>query len=151
MPDVTIDEKTHDKLQFTANLMNRSIGDVIRLLVERLDKPLPPVEATNRPGTSSRGTSPAAPDATNSGPGWIPVHRTYKNERFEGEFNPQTMELRVTSAPWRGNVFSSPTAAAQAVVEHVPGDRQTNSTNGRKFWRVTATGQDLRSVVGERF
>jgi len=150
MPDVTIDSKTHEKLRFTANLMNRSIGDVIRLLVERLDSPDPSVEATNRPEPPLRA-APAEPNAADSRSGWIPVHKTYKNKRFEGEFNPQTMELRVTSAPWHSRVFPSPTAAAQAVVEHVPGKRQTNNTNGRKFWRVTSTGQDLRSIVGERF
>ena len=84
-------------------------------------------------------------------PGWLPVYKTYRAQRVEGEFNPNTMELRVITAPWSGKVFNSPTAAARAVVEKLgSGERQTSNTNGRKFWRLSGGGDDLRSVVGTR-
>ena len=70
--------------------------------------------------------------------------------KVRGEFDPSTLEVRVNSSPWSGAVFPSPTAAAQAVVAHVPGHRKTVNTNGRKFWRLVPGGEDLRSVIGQR-
>lgn len=152
MPEITIDQRTYDKLGFSAALMNRPIGDVVRVLVERLEPPpdTTPTASPNR-DPDDEGHGSMQPEASHRGPDWLPVYRVYKRQRFEGEFNPSTMELRVLSAPWSGQTFSSPTAAAQEVVAHVPGERKTNNTNGRKFWRLQSNRKDLRSVIGERF
>jgi hypothetical protein len=145
MPEITVDQMTYDKLRFSATLMNRTTGEVVRLLVERLDSNTQaPPAATGPHPSSPQEPTPEAPSK------WLPVFRKYKGRRFEGEFNPSTMELKITSEPWSGDTFASPTAAAQAVVAHVPGPRETNNTNGRKFWRLESGGGDLRTIVGQR-
>lgn len=82
---------------------------------------------------------------------WIAIFKVYKGHRIEGMFNPATHEIRLTTEPWANKYFSSPTAAAVAVVGHYSGDlRESNNTNGRMFWRLRETGENLRSVIGER-
>ena len=82
---------------------------------------------------------------------WLAIHKIYKGHRLESSFNPSTHEVRLATTPWANKYFASPTAAAVAVVEHYSSDvRETNNTNGRKFWKVTSTGENLRSIIGER-
>jgi hypothetical protein len=141
LPTIDVDQLTYDKLQITAQLTEKPIGAVVKQLLDRLAAP-PPITASSASGAAS---GPALSDAA-----WVPVFKVYKGHRIEGEFNPMSMELKVTTAPWSRRVFNSPTAAAIAVVEHFPSARETSNTNGRKFWKVAATGNDLRSLVGER-
>jgi hypothetical protein len=149
MPVIDLDQLTWDKLQLTARLTDQPIGAVVKMLVDRLAG-AEAARSTEPPGPMTVVTSPPAARPVIGTDAWIPVHKIYKGNRVEGGFNPSTMELRVDTAPWSGKVFSAPTAAARAVVEHFPNDRETSNTNGRKFWKVTATGRDLRSIVGER-
>lgn len=155
MPEVTVDQRTYEKLRFSAALMSRPVGDVIRILVDRLEEPPAPTRPVPLPdpmSPSDPGDNPPQDRASDYDAGkWLPVHSVYKSQRVDGEFNPSTMELRILTAPWSGRVFNSPTAAAQAVVAHGPGNRQTNNTNGRRFWRLNSGEGDLRTVVGERF
>lgn len=149
MPTIDLDQQTFEKLQVTAHLTDRPIGAVVKQLVDRL------VSAPATVQVAAASTTVQASHSSTASVGhvqnaWLPVFKVYKGHRVEGEFNPSTMELKVTTAPWSGRVFQSPTAAAIAVVEHFPSDRETSNTNGRKFWKVTSTGRDLRSVVGER-
>jgi hypothetical protein len=150
VPEVKLDQRTYEKLRFTASLMNCPVGDVIRLLVERLCQQPEPGEGQDEPSFSRQGAETGT-DAKSGASDWLAVYRIYKKQRFDAEFNPSTMEVRITSAPWSGRVFDSPTAAAQSVLDHVPSDRRTNNTNGRRFWRLVSGGGDLRSIVGERF
>src|SRR4051794_18365519 len=78
MPEITVDQATYDKLRFSATLMNRPTGDVVRLLVERLDSntQAPPV-ATGAHPTPAQGPEPEGPSK------WLPVFRQYKGRRFE--------------------------------------------------------------------
>lgn len=144
MPNIEIDQATFDQLSLTARLMNRPVGSVVRLLVDRLAHADADGEGAI-PDKTTKSTGPAAP-----GEGWVAVHKVFKNHRVDGSFNTSTLELRITTPPWSGKTFSSPTAAAIAVVEHFPSSRQTSNTNGRKFWRRNDNGGDLRSLVGER-
>lgn len=160
MPDITIDQYTYEKLRFTALLLQSSPGDVVRTLVERLDaEPHPPASDPMHPDKSDPideraaepiTSTPVQQSTAQAQSGWIPVFRVFKQQKYEGEFNPGTHELRITSAPWSGTVYPSPTAAAQAVVDHVPSERETPNTNGRTFWRLTTTGKNLRSIIGQR-
>lgn len=150
MPSIDLDQDTYDKLAVSARLMDLSPGDVVSLLLRRL------VVAENTDRTSRTPTATQQEElmtvSAPTHPGWLPVHKSYLSHPVEGEFNPTTMEVRVSTAPWSGRVFPSPTAAARSVVEHFGGDnRQTTNTNGRKFWRLKDRDQDLRSVVGTRF
>jgi hypothetical protein len=141
MPIIEIDQVTYEKLHVTAQLTERQIGAVVKQLVDRL---------SGAPGsvTTHRGPEVRAEEAAESA--WLPVFKVYKGNRVEGAFNPSTLELRITSGSWSGQVFASPTAAAIAVVERFSSDRVTPNTNGRKFWKLVASGRDLRSIVGER-
>jgi hypothetical protein len=153
MPDISIDERTHEKLVFTARLMDRTVGDVVKQLVDKLAaEPRLPLQAStdDEPVASRVVEAEPSPEPRRSSP-WIPVHKVFKGKQYQGRFNPSTMELMIETVPWSGQIFSSPTAAAQAVVGRTPSERQTVSTNGRKFWRVTSTGKNLRSVVGQRY
>jgi hypothetical protein len=146
MAMIDVDEDTYQKLAVSARLMERSLGDVVRLLVQRLVSDEP-----DRPSTYHSEEEPMG-NVTVTGAGWLPVYKTYKTHRVEGAFNPATMELRISTAPWNGQVFPSPTRAAKAVVERLGGDnRMTSNTNGRKFWHVKGGEGDLRTIVGTRF
>lgn len=147
MPSIELDQDTYEKLAVSARLMDRSPGEVVSLLLRRL------VVAQNTDRTWTATTSTEEPRTANAPrDGWLPVHKTYLSHLVEGDFNPTTMEVRVSTAPWSGRIFPSPTAAARSVVEHFGGDgRLTSNTNGRRFWRLKDRDQDLRSVVGTRF
>lgn len=145
MPTIDVDADTYEKLAVSARLMDLPLGGVVRLLVQRLvDQTHPPSPATTQQEAQMAGQ-------LGQRPAWLPVYKTYRSHMVEGEFNPTTMELRVSTAPWSGRSFPSPTAAARAVVEHFGSDeRRTSNTNGRKFWRLTGEDVDLRSLVGVR-
>lgn len=145
MPSIDVDADTYEKLAVSARLMDLPLGGVVRLLVQRLvDQTRPPSPVTTQQEAQMTGQSGRRPS-------WLPVYKTYRSHMVEGEFNPTTMELRVSTAPWSGRSFPSPTAAARAVVEHFGSDeRRTSNTNGRKFWRLTGEDVDLRSLVGTR-
>jgi hypothetical protein len=155
MPQIHLAAETHERLLVTARLMNKTVGEVITLLVDRL---------TNEPATPSE--EPVSPSARVGGPGryipppvsppdaavtWIPVYKVYKGHRLEGAFNPRTHEVRLSTGPWANRIFPSPTGAAIAVVEHYSGDvRDSPNTNGRKFWKVVETDKNLHSIIGQR-
>ena len=144
MPSIEIDSETYDHLLVTSRLVDESIGDVIRKLVQ-----------SRIMGVASSAVSlpiePVANPVVDFEGEWIPVHKIYKGHRVEGTFNPSTHEIRLSTEPWANKYFSSPTAAAVTVVEHFSGStRETPNTNGRKFWKVTSTGRNLHSIIGER-
>lgn len=161
MPAVQLDDETYERLAVVARLMNEPIGAVIRRLVDRLaTDPAPPPHPTQNPDPAAanapreRTMSAAAVGPTPDewhGEDWVHVHKIYKGHRIEGTFNVSTHELHLSTEPWANKYFNSPTAAAVAVVEHFSGDvRETPNTNGRLFWKVTKTGKNLRSIIGER-
>ncbi|MHA3838145.1 hypothetical protein ACXR8F_20705 [Terrabacter sp. AAH1] len=159
MASVTVDSSTYEKLRFSAALMGCSPGEVVAMLVSRLDQEAPRsnvpearhTPAAQRARMAPQASTPPEQSSVVRETKWIPVYRVFKGQTFEAEFNPASLEVRITSAPWSGKVFSSPTAAAEAVVSHVPGKRETVNTNGRKFWRLRSGDGDLRTVVGQRF
>jgi hypothetical protein len=158
MPKIEIDQDTHDRLNLVARVNGEPVGNVVSKLLDRLTGPgaAPPRFASAPTGVASvaRAVAPeSSPEEDSSGvtEGWVPVHKIFKGHRVEGYFHPSSHEIRLRTEPWSNQYFSSPTAAAVKVVEKYAGDgRQTPNTNGRKFWKVTATGKDLRSIIGER-
>lgn len=160
MPTIELDHETYERLMVVARLMNEPVGAVVRRLVDRLatapDTSHTPedVDMANRAAPKKSAVStPSAATPTDAwhGDEWIPVHKIYKGHRIEGTFNAATHELHLSTEPWANKYFASPTAAAVAVVEHFSGNvRETPNTNGRLFWKVTKTGRNLRSIIGER-
>ena len=149
MKKVEVSDAVYDKLTFTGQLLDKSAGEVVGLLVDRLSEA---TRSSTAPETILRGgDNTMSAQTVVATADWIPVHKDYLGHHVEGSFNPSTMEVRISSAPWSGKVFTAPTSAARAVVAHFqPGSRETTNTNGRKFWKVTGTGRNLHSIVGER-
>ncbi|NPD04515.1 hypothetical protein HN031_07435 [Nocardioides sp. zg-1308] len=155
MRQVEIDDATYDRLVVAARLMDRTVGEVVARLVDRLaSDAAPSVPVPNQAATAVSKSSTYTPPAratTDPTVEWIPVYKVYKAHRIDGTFNPRNHEVRLSTEPWVNKTFSSPTAAAVAVVEHVSGDvRESPNTNGRKFWKVADTGKNLHSIIGER-
>jgi len=162
MYTIEIDDETYERLIVVARLMNEPIGAVVRRLVDRLTTdPEPNPQPQQQPVAPSANTSKESVMSTLAVADptveklhleeWVQIHKIYKGHRIEGSFSPATHELHLSTEPWANKYFSSPTAAAVAVVEHFSRDvRETSSTNGRLFWKVTKTGQNLRSIIGER-
>jgi hypothetical protein len=140
MPTITVDQQTFDRLAIAASLSQSSVADLVRSLVDERIAKTPSAEAAIGPTATEDGKSD----------GLIDVFKVYKRNRVEGTFDPQTMTLRIRTAPWGGREFSSPTAAAIAVVEQFAPDRHEPNTNGRRFWKIRATGRNLDSVIGRR-
>ncbi|MBS2936593.1 hypothetical protein KDN32_02415 [Nocardioides sp. J2M5] len=163
MKTIQIDDGTYDRLVVAARLMDRTVGEVVSRLVDVLASDTPvaagppssPSEAAAQQVRASTSSSsaykPPAREHIDPKVDWIPIAKTYKGHDLSAMFNPHTHEVRLTTEPWHNQVFSSPTAAAVAVVDHFSGDvRESPNTNGRKFWKVVATGKNLHSLIGER-
>ncbi|MGW9492981.1 hypothetical protein ACWG5P_01040 [Streptomyces prasinus] len=123
MLSIELDEQTHGKVVFAARLMACTPSEVVRRLVE------------------SWSTADET-DGENSG---VHVHVVYRGERIEGVFDPANRTLTVTRGVQAGQSYSSPSAAAMAVVQALNPDRSPN-TNGWSFWRVTSSGEELKSL-----
>jgi hypothetical protein len=155
MRSIEVDEETYGRLIVVARLMNEPIGDVVRRLVDRLSTDTESVSRPHQPPAPSASTPKEDPinvmATTPLTAEWLQIHKIYKGHRIEGTFNPSTHEVHLSTEPWANKYFSSPTAAAVAVVDYFSGDvRETPNTNGRIFWKVSKTGQNLRSIIGER-
>lgn len=151
MPKVDIDDETYGRLLVTSQLLGETVGEVVYRLVNRLlTEPAQTPVRTSQPQREAHVNEEETVVPTTTAE-WISVYKIYKGHRVEGSFNPNTMEVRLSTAPWTNKYFASPTAAAVAVVDHYSGDvRTTSNTNGRKFWRLASTGENLHSVIGER-
>jgi len=154
MKNIEIADATYDRLVVAARLMDRTVGEVVAQLVDRLaasDEPTPGAKPGATVTPIREVGIQAPPGFGQSDSQWTPVYKVYKTHRLDGVFNPRTHELRITTEPWGNKIFPSPTAAAIDVVNHFSGDvRESPNTNGRKFWKVVATGKNLHSLIGER-
>ncbi|MFF6779180.1 hypothetical protein ACFY8W_37290 [Streptomyces sp. NPDC012637] len=123
MPTIELDELTHSKVIFAARVMGCSPSEVVSRLVE----------------------SWSSAEEADTEPEEVRVHAVYRGERVSGLFDPATRALTVTAGPGAGKTHSSPSAAAMAVIHAINPDRNP-SVNGWSFWRVTRTGEELKSL-----
>ncbi|MFE2269826.1 hypothetical protein ACFXB4_11345 [Streptomyces lavendulae] len=122
MPTIELNELTHSKVVFAARVMGCTPSEVVSRLVE---------------SWSSAEELDAEPEE-------VRVHAVYRGERVSGFFDPATRTLTVTAGPGAGT-HSSPSAAAMAAIHAINPDRNP-SVNGWSFWRVTRTGEELKSL-----
>lgn len=135
MRQIQVEDDTYDRLSFAANVFGVTVSDVVTRLVRAMD------------GLSGRvDNDPGQPDASNE----VTVHVVYQGQRVEGVFDQVTNRLQITSGKLSGENFSSPSAAAIAVVEALNPGRTNPQTNGRTFWIIDRTGRPLRSIMGRR-
>jgi hypothetical protein len=148
MKTIQIDDRSYDRLVVAERLTEQTVGEVVAKLLDRLTvEPAVDSQATTHRKVPMRvrAAQPLPDDPE------VKVFKVFKGNRVDGVFNVRTHELRVTTPPWSNKAFSSPTAAAVAVVDHFAGEaRETNNTNGRKFWKLSATGESLLSLIGAR-
>ena len=125
MPEITVSADTDRHLSMLASWEGTSKGDVVARLLTKLFS-----NETEHTGD-------------------VAVHKVYERERIEGRYDPASSTLTITSPPWSGEVFSKPSSAAIAVVQHFKPDANPNR-NGWDFWRVTETGAPLQSLRAHR-
>ncbi|MFJ8136047.1 hypothetical protein [Streptomyces sp. NPDC096013] len=124
MPAIELDERTYGKVVFAARVMGCAPSEVVRRLVESWSNA---EEADGEPQD-------------------VRVHAVYRGARVIGLFDPATRALTVTEGPAAGQVYTSPSAAAMAVIQAVNPDRTSPHANGWSFWRVTRSGEELKSL-----
>lgn len=125
MPEITVSAETDRQLSLLASWDGTSKGEVVARLLANLSK------------TETRSDDTVA------------VHKVYEKERIEGLYDPSSSTLTITSSPWSGEVFSKPSSAAIAVVQHFKPEANPNR-NGWDFWRVTETGAPLQTLRSHR-
>jgi hypothetical protein len=127
MESIEVDEGTFRDLSLIARAAGLTRGEAVALLIEQFHQ---------SSGSAAISRSPRA---------GVAVFATYQGQRVEGEFDPATAGLTVTSAPLPGKWFRSPSGAAKAVVAALkPG--VTPNRSGYDFWFVTSTGKTLASI-----
>src|SRR4051812_44604526 len=95
MPEVNLDEQTYERLLVTSRLLDEPVGEVIRMLVNRLTAEPQPTSAPA--ATAPQSLPPTAHQEENPMPTmtaeWLDIHKIYKGHRVEGAFNPNTHEV----------------------------------------------------------
>lgn len=128
MATIELDDETYQLVLFAARLFGVSESEVVARAVRALSQP----DAVTAP----------APDL------WVPVplYGEYEGHRVEAEYVRATRRLTVTTPPLAGQTFSTPSAAATAVIGALKPARASAQTNGWKFWRIAATHQRLETL-----
>lgn len=131
MASIEVDNSAFRDLSLIAAAAGITHGEAVAFLIERFHQSASPAGAVRSPRDA------------------VSVFATYQGQRVEGEFDPTTAGLTVTSAPLPGKWFRSPSGAAKAVVAALkPG--VTPNRSGYDFWFVTSTGKTLASVRAAR-
>ncbi len=129
MPTIELDDETYRMVRFAARLLGVSESDVVARAVRAFS-----------------GDGDPAPAV--AGDPWepVPLYGEYEGQRIDAEYVRATRRLAVTSGPVAGQTFSTPSAAATAVIAALKPDRAFAQTNGWKFWRIAATHQRLETL-----
>ena len=75
-----------------------------------------------------------------------PVHAIYMANRVDGQYDPSTKALTITSGELEGQSYNRPSSAARAVVRNINPNLTHDNRNGWSFWIVTSTGDPLQSL-----
>jgi hypothetical protein len=128
MVTIDVSEAVAVKIKLLAKAWRVSPGVAVQRLVEDFESDLDAV----------------GDDAFSAG-GRVNVHSDYQGTRTAGIYDRADRSLLITSGACEGERFSTPSAAAIAVVSKLnPGVNP--SRNGWAFWVVDETGQRLQSV-----
>jgi hypothetical protein len=128
MKNIEVDDGTHAKIVFAARIMGCTPSEVVRRIVE---------------SWSTEAAADAEVPAAD--PNVVPVHALYRGQRVEATFDRGARTVTVTSGPHAGTTFSTPSAAASAVV-HALNPKRNANTNGWSFWRLTPGGDELKAL-----
>lgn len=128
MVRIEIDDETYSLVRFAARLFGATESEVIARAVRALRDARKEQAPPDDPWTP------------------IPLYAEYAGVRIDAEYVRATRRLRITSAPLAGETFTTPSAAASAVINalrRTPGSAQTN---GWRFWRIATTHQRLETL-----
>jgi len=125
MVRIEVDDETLKRVRFAAQVFGVSESEIVTRAVNALSE--------------QAAAEPSGRDQ------WEPVeiYGDYEGRRVSGKFLPATKRLTIVGEPLDGEVFTSPSAAARAVVAALNPDRTAAQTNGWRFWRIAATGERL--------
>lgn len=140
MKNIEVRDDTYAQLAFAARVFGVDIAEVVARLVD--------TSLARTEDTQADSTAPAAPPTTAERE--IRIHVIYQGQRVTALFHESTRQVKITSGSLNGRTFSSPSAAAIAVVETTNPGRNSPQTNGRLFWTIDTTGKPLRSIMGQR-
>jgi hypothetical protein len=108
----------------------RSAGEVVASLVAAASMPAPARGETEHRESADR----------------LAVFADYEGHRTQGNYDPKTTRIDITSGPLAGRSFKSPTGAARAVVAHYKPGVSPNR-NGWSFWTLDdGSGRFLQSI-----
>jgi hypothetical protein len=128
MVAIDVSEAVSSKIKLLAKAWRVTPGVAVQRLVEEFESDLE-----------------AVGDDAFSADGRVKVHSDYQGTRTGGVYDRADRSLLITSGACQGRRFSTPSAAAIAVVSALnPGVNP--SRNGWGFWIVDETGQRLQSV-----
>ena len=153
MPQVEVSRETDEHIKAIALLLETTpVGVVERLVRQAKDSMagrLPTVPGSAPSPRSASGVVPGSGSAKG-----VAVYLTYRHHRAEGTLVPQTGEFTITSPPWNGKAFGSPSGAAGAAILHFNPDRaifrngtwQGPASNGWQEWRLASNGEFIQTV-----
>lgn len=122
MPNVLLDDRTHEKLRVVAGVLGLTEAQAVGELIRRL-------EPRSSAGDDLR----------------MAIHAVYKGARVEGLFDPKTNAVEITTGSLAGQRFVRPSPAAVAVVRSID-PAVSPARNGWNFWLITDTGAVLQSA-----
>lgn len=144
---ITVDPETYRVLETISMQTDKPIGTVIRRMIG-----LESEKRASREAAMSRlpyDATPAGPIGTTGPRNGFSIYMTYKGRRFDGVYEPGFQTIDVTSEPWHGKRFQTPSGAAMAIIRRVNPDRSNAQTNGWKRWKLAANGRTLHAQFRE--
>lgn len=95
---------------------------------------------TAPPADPTEAADPADPASE------VPIEAVYRRHLTTATYIPATGRVRITSGPLKDTAYRSPSGAATAVMQAANPDRTGSRVSGRRFWRVTATGERVEAA-----
>ena len=141
---IEVDQRTYDIITTCAKVMGVSPGEIVRRLIQPpgsdAGSTFPPVD---QPPSSPTPQAIPARGVSTDAEGRIEIFRYYKGVEVLAQLDPRSHEVHIASGPLSGQIFGSPSAAAQAVVAALNPRRARVETNGWRFWVARTTGEAI--------
>ncbi|MFE5298108.1 hypothetical protein [Streptomyces sp. NPDC056632] len=125
-PSVTLDPSTHSLLNLLAKAWNTTPTDAVRQLLVLFAETMPAAAQTDADGR-------------------VPVHAIYAATRVNALYDTATQSVTIPEGNPGAGTYKSPSGASRAVIETLRPDVLPIRT-GWTFWRITSSGQVLRTI-----
>ncbi|OII62127.1 hypothetical protein BJP40_03735 [Streptomyces sp. CC53] len=125
-PSVTLDPCTHSLLNLLAKAWNSTPNDAVRQLLVLFAEAMPAAAQTDADGR-------------------VPVYAIYAATRIDALYDTTTQSVTIPEGNPGSGTYKSPSGASRAVIEALRPDVLPIRT-GWAFWRITSSGQILRTI-----